>query len=381
MPDYDVLIVGAGPVGSALALALRGVCSVAVLEARTEGSIPSDPRPIALSHGSRLILERLGVWDELRPATPIKRIHISQRGAFGQVQLDSEEAGLPALGYVIDYIELARALSRLVAGAGHYVGGASALTIAAGQNEVSVEYRSGMKPAHCSARLVAIADGGAAATVAEVRARNYPQAAVTAQISSSRPHLNVAYERFTADGPLALLPAGERLSMVWSTRPSYAKELCAMADGDFLKHLQNAFGQRLGTFMMTGPRTLFPLALKVFGAPRISRAVVLGNAAQTLHPVAGQGLNLGLRDAWELAECIVSAARDEIGEPAMLAAYSGRRRLDRRGGIWFTDSLVRLFSNDLGPLKLARGLGLSLLGAVPSAKAFIVRRMTFGARG
>ena len=381
MPDYDVLIAGAGPVGSALALALQDNCSVALLEARSEGASPSDPRPVALSHGSRLILERLGVWNELQPATPIARIHVSQRGGFGQVELDCAEAGLPALGYVVDYVTLTRALSHPVSKACHYIGGASVLTIGAGPDAAAVAYQAGTDLVHRDARLVAVADGGAVARVARVETRDYRQLALTAQIVSSRPHLNVAYERFTAEGPLALLPSGAHLSMVWSTRPEYAQALRSMPEHEFLQHLQAAFGQRLGALRAAGPRAVFPLALKVAGRPLLSRTVVLGNAAQTLHPVAGQGFNLGLRDAWELATCVNAVPRQEIGGPAMLSAYAARRRLDRGGGILFTDALVRLFSNDLGPVKLARGLGLAVLGVVPSAKDFVVRRMTFGARG
>lgn len=381
MADYDVLIAGAGPVGSALALALRGACSVAVLEARPEGSSPSAARPIALSHGSKLILERLGAWEALQPATPIARIHISQRGGFGQAELDCEEARLPALGYVVDYNRLTQVLSQLAAGACDYFGGASVLTLGAGPDAGRVSYQLGTTTKQMSARLVALADGGTVARVAEVRTRDYHQAALTTEITSARPHRNVAYERFTAEGPLALLPFGERLALVWSIGSSSARELCAMPEREFLQHLQRAFGQRLGAFEAAGPRVSHPLALRVTGALQLSRTVVLGNAAQTLHPVAGQGFNLGLRDAWELADIIRAVAIEEIGGAAMLAAYTTRRRIDRGGGIWFTDTLVRLFSNDFGPLRLARGLGLALLGAVPPAKDFVVRRMTFGARG
>lgn len=381
MPDYDVLIAGGGPVGSALALALRGTCSIALLEARAEGVLSSDPRPIALSYGSRLILERLDAWEALQPSTPIARIHISQRGGFGQVELDSEEANLPALGYVVDYRRLTQALSRLAAGSCRRVNGASVLTLSASPDAVSVGYQAGADTVHTSARLVAVADGGTVARVAQFRARDYHQAAITAEIISARPHNNVAYERFTSDGPLALLPMQDRLALVWSTRPDYAQELCTVPEQEFLQHLQRAFGQRLGAFTAAGPRTSFPLALRVAGESQLARTLVLGNAAQTLHPVAGQGFNLGLRDAWELAECVSAGAPGDTGGAAMLAAYASRRRLDRGGGIWFTDALVRLFSNDFGPLKLARGLGLAALGAVPPAKDFVVRRMTFGARG
>ena len=381
MADYDVVIAGGGPVGSALALALRGTCSVAVLEARPAGTAPSDPRPIALSHGSRLILERLGAWDALQPATPIARIHISQRGGFGQAELDAEEARLPALGYVVDYNRLAQMLSQRAAAACDYFGGASVLTLGAGADVARTTCQVGPTSRQFSARLVAIADGGMVARVARVRTRDYGQAALTAEVTSARPHRNIAYERFTPDGPLALLPSGERLALIWSINPSHAQKLCAMTEREFLQQLQRAFGQRLGAFEAAGPRTSHPLALKVAGPLPISRAVVLGNAAQTLHPVAGQGFNLGLRDAWELADVGNAVAIEEIGGAAMLATFAARRRIDRGGGIWFTDALVRVFSNDLGPLKFARGLGLAFLGALPPAKDLLVRRMTFGACG
>ena len=381
MADHDVLIAGGGPVGCALALALRGVCSVAVLEARPEGSASSAARPIALSHGSRLILERLGAWEALQPATPITRIHISQRGGFGQAELDCEEAQLPALGYVVDYNRLTQILSQLAAGSCDYVGGASVLTLGAGPDAARVTFQAGAASRQFSARLVALADGGMVARIARVRTREYRQAALTSEITSARPHRNVAYERFTSEGPLALLPSGERMALVWSTHPSHAQELCTMPEREFLQQLQRAFGQRLGALEAAGPRVSHPLALRVTGPLPISRAVVLGNAAQTLHPVAGQGFNLGLRDAWELADVARAVAIEEIGGAAMLSAYAARRKIDRGGGIWFTDALVRLFSNDVGPLKLARGLGLALLGALPPAKDIVVRRMTFGARG
>jgi 2-octaprenyl-6-methoxyphenol hydroxylase len=204
---------------------------------------------------------------------------------------------------------------------------------------------------------------------------------VTARVASLKPHRQVAYERFTPQGPLALLPMGERLALVWTTTPAHARQLCELSGEDFLAALQSAFGGRLGAFSHAGPRSSFPLALKVAENRTEPRVVAVGNAAQTLHPVAGQGLNLGLRDAWELAETVRGRDRSDIGTEAHLRAYAARRRIDRGGGVRFTDSLVRLFSNDIAPLKLARGLGLMALGAAPPIKEFVVRRMTFGTRG
>ena len=379
--DCDILIVGGGPVGAALALALRGAAlAVGQLEARAATGL-ADSRPIALSHGSRLILERLGVWEELAGATPIQRIHVSQRGGWGRVGLDARDAGVPALGYVLEYGVLAEALARaLDAGSGVDRLRGLASAIEPGTDSVAVRFASSRGVDRASARLLAVADGGAL-PVAQVRVRDYAQAAVTARVTCEAPHRNVAFERFTPDGPLALLPTGEALSLVWTTSPEYARQLCAMTEAEFLVRLQEGFGGRLGRFRTGTGRTSFPLALKVAARIAEPRTVVLGNAAQTLHPVAGQGLNLGLRDAWELAACVRDCDRAAMGGPDFLRKVAARRRLDRGGGIFFTDSLVRLFSNDSAILKLARGLGLTVLGAVPPARDFVARRMIFGVRG
>ena len=381
MADYDVLVVGGGPVGAALALALRGSgLAVGLLEARAPQAA-ADPRPIALSHGSRLILERLGVWERLAPATPILRIHVSQRGGFGRAELDAREARLPALGYVLDYGRLAVAFARaLEAEGGSQPIRATASAFEAGSAAAVVRFAVGGDTGHASTRLLAVADGGAL-PVTPVRTREYGQAAVTARVTCGAPHQNVAYERFTPEGPLAILPDGDALALVWTTTPEHAQELCALSETGFLAQLQRSFGSRLGIFKSAGGRAWYPLVLKVAAPIAEPRMMVLGNAAQTLHPVAGQGLNLGLRDAWELAAMLRDCDRAEIGGPTQILAYAARRRLDRGGGILFTDTLVRLFSNEFASLRLARGLGLAVLGVVPPARDFVVRRMTFGTRG
>jgi 2-octaprenyl-6-methoxyphenol hydroxylase len=217
--------------------------------------------------------------------------------------------------------------------------------------------------------------------VGRVKTRDYGQSVVTTRIACEIPHRNVAYERFTGEGPLALLPMGDALALLWTTGPERARQLCEMPGPEFLRQLQDAFGRRLGAFSRVSERACVPLTLKVTDRIAEPRVVALGNAAQTLHPVAGQGLNLGLRDAWELGATARERGREEIGGTEHLRAYRARRRLDRGGGIAFTDALVRVFSNDIAPLRLARGLGLAALGAIPPARDFLVRRMTYGTRG
>ena len=393
-----VLIVGAGPVGAVCALALQqqGVAAQ-VLEAQPEDA-RVDTRTLALSHGSRLILERLGVWARLDDATPITRIHISQRGALGVARLSAEEVNVPALGYVLPYASLTVALKRALADAGIAVDYGVAVTrIESGSEMASLHAADGRVHA---APLVVVADGGRGDTAPVPRfERDYDQTAVVCEVQTELPHANQAYERFTPDGPAALLPKGDRhapqgdsdflraearersYALVWTARNADAQRIAALPDDAFLAALYRHFGGRQGLFLHASPRKTFPLKLAWTGSAAAARVVRIGNAAQTLHPVAGQGFNIGLRDAWELASLCGDTPADGIGAAAMLAAYARGRRLDVLGGVGFTDFLVRVFSNDSAPLRHARGLGLLALEALPPLKAFVARRMMFGARG
>ena len=368
LQEVDVAIAGGGPVGCALALALSGS---AVSVARIAGEADFADRPIALSYGSRLILERLGAWSSVR-SNPIQTIHVSQQG-FGRTVMHCSDYGLPALGYVTAYSELVAQLAGRTA--------ASAQSLKdwkSADNEIVLRLSRGEDEAGMRARLLVLADGGQNRRTRNVR--DYRQQAIVAEVTAEHPRAGVAWERFTAEGPLALLPFEDRYALVWSVRPASAVELLGLSDSDFLARLREIFGGRLGGFTSVGPRSTFPLSLRYGKIVPAARVLAIGNAAQTLHPVAGQGLNLGLRDAWELAQMLLDAAKEEIGAPRFLARYARSRSLDRYAGIGLTDFLVRIFSNSLAPLALARGAGLAGLDAVPPARRFLARRMIFGAR-
>jgi 2-octaprenyl-6-methoxyphenol hydroxylase len=379
MPEAvaDIAIVGGGPVGSALALALRDSgLRIVLLEARAAGG--GDARPLALSYGSRLILERLGVWPALAAtATPIRTIHVSQRGGFGRVGLTAAESGLPELGYVADYGSVAQALAQAVASTAVERHTGARVKAWQGGDPARLQYETDGAARELAASLLVIADGGSSGGEAE----DYGQCAVTARVVSERPHNNIAYERFTPQGPLALLPDGDGWALVWTTTPDRARQLCAAQPAEFLAELRAEFGGRAGNFVDVAGRASYPLRRRRAMAAA-DHIVLIGNAAQTLHPVAGQGFNLGLRDAWELGELAGDRRhRAASGSREWLQDYQARRRLDRGGGIAFTHALVQLFSNDLPPLRFARGTGLALLGCMPPLKKFLVRRMTFGTRG
>ncbi|MDN5753443.1 MAG: FAD-dependent monooxygenase, partial [Nitrosospira sp.] len=390
--------------------------SVLLLEARGLPEKTEDSRPLALSHGSRIILERLGVWRGLPEVTPITTIHISNRGGFGRTVLTAVDVGVPALGYVMNHHDVFRSLHEALKNCGvdHLVGArVTRLETSAEKGEIEFEHNGVTKKT--SARLLVLADGGRLAAQIDgvtQHVRDYRQWAIVARIKNersasmalakpsrmksgaatrqpatsrraeepARPQCGVAYERFTPDGPVALLPSGEYFALIWTASPAAAQEILTLDDAAFLVRLHDHFGDRLGKFVEAGKRSGFPLTLKYATPITACRIALVGNAAQTLHPVAGQGFNLGLRDAWELAEEIIESPV-EIGTPAMLARYRHKRRVDSSAGRVFTDSLVKLFSNDDPLLGSMRSLGLSALDCLPQAKRFVARRMMFGARG
>ena len=385
---YDVVIIGGGPVGMALVIALQKYgLSTLLLEARGLPEKDEDPRPLALSLGSRLILERLNVWNKLSEPTPISTIHISNQGSLGRTLITTEDAGVPDLGYVVNYHNLFKAMYTKVQEAdADYSAGAKVTNFetCADHGQVDFEYENEDK--QVTAKLLVLADGGRlTAQIKDIDyvVHEYEQWAIVANITTEIPQSGIAYERFTPDGPVAMLPSGDHFALVWTVSPDMAQTIIAMDESVFLAKLHDHFGDRLGRFIKSGKRTGFPLSLK-YATPNTSQRIALvGNAAQTLHPVAGQGFNLGLRDAWELANVVLASSdmAAEIGTPTMLSRFREKRQIDRNAGRIFTDSLVKLFSNDNVLLKNASGIGLCALDNIPPLKRFVARRMIFGARG
>jgi 2-octaprenyl-6-methoxyphenol hydroxylase len=359
--------------------------SICVLEARPTRAASIDARALALSYGSRLLLERIGVWKLLQDISPIRTIHISQRNSFGRAMLRADELNVPDLGYVLPYPALQNSLDSSLqqcdiktiydASVTHLLPQSSGAALIHFQHNGTLH--------SMQARLAVVADGGKLLAQAYPPVtRDYGQSALITHLTCTAPQAAMAFERFTPQGPVALLPFQNGYELVWTAPHQVAQEMLAWDNTQFLDALQQHFGDRVGTFLTVGKRSCFPLGLK--RAPNLTpmpHTVLLGNAAQTLHPVAGQGFNMGLRDAWELAQIILVAEADTLGTESMLESYRRQRHTDREAGIRFTDGLVRLFSNELPALCASRAAALSVMECVPFAKRFVAKRMMFGANG
>lgn len=396
--DYDVVIAGGGLVGASLALALAPLgLQVALLEASmpsTEETHASfDERTTALSNGSRRTFEALGVWPLVdREATPIKQIHVSNRGRFGFARLSAQEEGLSALGYVVTNRMLGQALWRRLAEERIEViapARVTAMQLVERGCDVTCEQRD-VESRLLRARLAVAADGAQsalreAAGIASSQ-KSYEQVAITTNVLTQRFHEHVAYERFTADGLIAMLPISEgRCGVVWAVNPPRAAQLLSLPDAEFLSALQEAFGFRLGRLLRLGARARYPLALTRSEACIAPRLAIIGNAAQSMHPVAGQGFNLGLRDAAALAEVLADGRAEfggslDAGDGLLLERYRAWREADRAGIIRFTDGLVRTFSLPLGPLSFVRDVGLLAFDLMPTAK-HALSQLSLGAAG
>ncbi len=388
----SVSIVGGGPVGATLSLLLaKQKIASQVFEIRALGAAHNDTRALALSYGSRLIFERIGVWQKILPhTTAINTIHVSQKGGIGRSKLQAKEHGLDALGYVVSYGAVAKALDSAIKN-NRYVTMQNEASVSAinqmdtnknqsGQTVVTVMQSNKIKKV--ASRLTVIADGGRTLeALVDIKrdVKAYGHDALVTKVTAELPHENIAYERFTTTGPMALLPNGEHdFSLVWTGKKEKIDALISLSENDFLQALHQHFGDRVGAFLQVENRLSFPLMKANIESKITMHLAVIGNAAQTMHPVAGQGFNVGLRDAATLAKKLATCPLIEWGAELMLNEYLNARKRDTKGGLLFTDFLVNIFSNDVIGLSKMSGLGLGLLDVLQPAKSLMVSKMSHG---
>lgn len=393
--QFDLVIAGGGMVGASLARALQlSGLRIAVVEAwpLSSGRQPSyDDRAIALSWGTRLILEAIGVWAALAPvAEPIRHIHVSDRGHFGFTRLEAREQGVEALGYVATGHSLGQAL---LGGLDQVPGvtlfcPAELRSFEIDGEQTIVHLSQGGESKELRCRLLVAADGVNSPIRQllgiETSVWPYGQTALISNLTPDRPTPNVAYERFTGTGPMAMLPLPDnRWAMVWTLADDEVEEVLALEEGQFLERIQERFGTRMGRFVRAGARSVYPLRLLQAKEQFRPRVALVGNASHAVHPITGQGFNLGIRDVAVLADLLHDAARTgaDPGDPALLARYADWRRRDQQAVALVTDGLVRLFTNPLPPLRLLRNLGLVALDLCPPARRELTHRfMGLGGR-
>jgi 2-octaprenyl-6-methoxyphenol hydroxylase len=392
--DFDILIVGGGLVGGSLALALRrNPLRIGLVEAVTDAErqvAPASDRALALSRGTAQILDGLGLWSAVAPdATPIRHIHVSDRGRFGKTRLHASDQGVDALGHVAVARVLENAIqARLGETPVERLCPARVMGLRAGVDRVFVTLRHGDENLNISARLLVAADGGNSTIRSllgiEQAVREYGQTAIVTEVHTGKDTQLTAYERFTASGPLAFLPLGpKKCSVVWTLDDRAAKDRLQQGEREFTDSLQEAFGYWLGPITLASRPQGFPLKLIKAETMTDQRVVLIGNAMHQIHPVAGQGFNLGLRDAAMLAEWLLAQVGfgEDIGDKAFLDRYAKARRQDLGRVIRFTDTLVRVFSNDVFPLVVARNLALLALDRLPPAKRLLAHQaMGYGNR-
>lgn len=374
--DFDIAICGAGPVGMTLAalLSRRGLAPerIALIDAKTLDQSRQDPRSLALSFGSKEILEQVGAWPVA--ATPIHQIHVSRRRHFGRTLIEREEYQLPALGYVTRYGALISTLAAAIEGKCTVLRPAQVSSTLEDHAHVALQLADGriLKTA-----IAVQAEGGVFGSQSvKTYHRSYDQIAIVAHVLCDHAVSYRAFERFTEEGPLALLPQEDGYALVWCLRPANAERMMKLADKDFLESLQRAFGDRVGRFTAASVRSSFPLGLNARPA-QTARTVAVGNAAQTLHPVAGQGLNLGMRDALVLAQLLSAAAT-----PEALSRFAAMRQSDRKLTTQLTDIMARVFASaaDGTASQSVLGLTLGLVDGIAPAKRLLAEHMLFGRR-
>jgi 2-octaprenyl-6-methoxyphenol hydroxylase len=381
LPDYtDITIIGGGPVGALMALRLEQ-SSHSVLLVEAQASIIDNPRTLALSWGTIEALQQAGVWNDALPATPIHQVHISQADSIGRTLLKATDFTLPALGYVIRYDDLLRVIQyHLAQRQSPCAMGVQVKHINPLARYTQLKLQAGNREHTLTTRLVIMADGGRFTDKLKVTrsVKDYRQMATISTVSVANPHQYIAYERFTPEGPLALLPHKQDFALIWTQTPEQTASHLALDDQAFLAALQKRFKGRAPEFTALKERYTFPLTMKSLKRPFLPNLVFIGNAAQTLHPIAGQGLNLGIRDALTLSRILYSTPQHQLGEASMLTRYYHQRRTDTYLMLGFTDLLVESFHRDWPLFKSIRSLGLTLLDQQPLLKKQLGKSMIFG---
>lgn len=384
----SIIIAGGGMTGATLALAIshlsQGSLPVTLVEASAPGERDHpgfDGRAIALAAGTCQQLAAINIWPSLQDcATPITHVHVSDRGHAGFVSLDAQDYQVSALGQVVELHDVGQRLFAMLKQAPGVTlrCPAAVTTVTRSQQQVTVTLDSGEQ---LDGQLLVAADGArsklAASCGIQWQTEDYQQVAVIANVSTQLAHDGRAFERFTQHGPLALLPMSQgRCSLVWCHPLAKQVQVDSWSDEQFLQQLQQAFGWRLGKFTHVGQRLSYPLALQTASQVSSHRLAVVGNAAQTLHPIAGQGFNLGLRDVMSLAETLAGAHRQQQdpGSFAVLQHYQQRRQPDRQATVGITDGLVRLFANRFSPLVVGRNLGLMAMDNLPLMRNMLAER-------
>lgn len=376
-----IVISGAGPVGQTLALLLLqqgfAASDVVLIDAKTSDQARQDARSIALSYGSKQIFDSVQAWPI--KATSIEQIHVSRRGHFGRSLITADDYRLPALGYVARYSDINTPLQTLLE--------RQQIVITRPMHIIAIEERNDLVQlslndgTKMTADILVQAEGGVFGEQTQrAQHHDYQQTALISHITASLPIAHRAFERFTDQGPLALLPQEDGYAMVWCVRPAMAEKILDLDDTAFMHALQVAFGERLGKITTATPRYAYPLGLNAH-AFATERTVAIGNAAQTLHPVAGQGLNLGLRDAVILAQCLAHRLTQHSFQNA-LGTFIEQRKIDRNATIKITDSMARVFASapDGALSQSILGIGLGVIDIITPAKKLLAEQMMFGWR-
>ena len=381
--QYDVVVIGGGPVGCAVALAMKNIgLSTMVLETQSEQSVIPDGRTLALSWNSYLILNRLNAWLKNKEGFPIRSIHISDRGSFGQSIVSAADVKLTELGFVVRFKDLLPRLRNELTNQNiktFFESTATSIEKLEDHSKITLDVDG--TSTTVTARLIVMADGGQSLNIAGLkhkRSIDYDHDAVVGIITSDTKPTDIAYERFTSAGPIALLPRGSEFAFVWSVRATETKQLLNQSDEQFLKQFQDAFGERCGSFTSIREKRSYGLATRIAEQPSEGGIVIVGNASQALHPIAAQGLNLGFRDAWDLAEVCRHAHIDNLISTKTAAAFRKKRRWDRLQTTLFSTGLNHLFSNKAPGIRGLRGLGLLGLDLIPLAKKILLRQLIFG---